>query len=70
MKIDPYDNKEKHLELNESVQLRIKGVTKENSDIILRYLEDMKKAVNLPTASFCLLANPSADGVGHLEKIN
>jgi len=45
MKIDPYDNKEKHLELNESVQLRIKGVTKENSDIILRYLEDMKKAI-------------------------
>jgi len=25
--------------------------------------------VKLPTASFCLLANPSADGVGHLEKI-
>jgi len=26
--------------------------------------------VNNPTASFCLLANPSADGVGHHEKKN
>jgi len=24
--------------------------------------------VKLPTASFCLLANPSADGVGHLRE--
>lgn len=51
MKIDPYSNKEKYLEWKESAQERIKGVTKENSETILRYLEDMEKGLNIALGS-------------------
>jgi hypothetical protein len=43
MKIDPYKNKEKYLKWYESINGRIPDISKENSDIILRYLNDMER---------------------------
>ncbi len=47
MKIDPYKNKERYLIWKESVKEGIQNVTRVNSEIILRYLEDMETGVNI-----------------------
>jgi len=42
MKIDPYKHKERYLNWKEKVNERgIPGISKANSDLILRYLYDM-----------------------------
>ena len=51
MKIDPYNNKEKYLAWYESINGRIPDISKENSDIILRYLNDMERGLNVAIGS-------------------
>ena len=47
MKIDPYNHKERYLSWKEKVKEGIPDISKENSDIILQYLGDMEKGVNV-----------------------
>ena len=52
MKIDPYKHKEKYLSWKERVITEgIPNVTKENSDLILRYVFDMERGVNIAAGS-------------------
>lgn len=51
MKIDPYKHKERYIEWKEKSKQGIKDISPENSEIILRYLEDMEKGVNIASAS-------------------
>ena len=51
MKIDPYKNKETWLAWKEKVRNGIPGISKENSDLILNYLDDMEKGINISTDS-------------------
>jgi integrase len=51
MKIDPYKHKERYLKWKESVQQGIPKIGKENSEIILRYLNDMEVGINISTMS-------------------
>ena len=51
MKIDPYKHKERYLSWKEKVKQGIPEITKENSDIILRYLNDMEIGVNISSVS-------------------
>ncbi len=47
MKLDPYNHKEKYLEWKEKTGGRIPKISQENSDIILRYLNDMENGLNV-----------------------
>ena len=47
MKIDPYKHKEKYISWKERNSNGIPGMTKENSDLILQYLNDMENGVNI-----------------------
>lgn len=47
MKIDPYKNKERYTAWRKGLENGISGVSKENSDIILRYLDDMEMGLNV-----------------------
>jgi len=47
MKIDPYNNKEKYLEWKEKNKFRIEELSKKNSDLLLRYLNDMEMGLNV-----------------------
>lgn len=51
MKIDPYNHKEKYLAWKERVKEAIPGITKENSDIIKKYLGDMEQGINIANGS-------------------
>lgn len=51
MKIDPYKHKEKYLRWKESVGEQIKGISKENSKIILEYIFDMEQGINVSRVS-------------------
>ncbi|MDD5193772.1 MAG: hypothetical protein PHF67_04285 [Candidatus Nanoarchaeia archaeon] len=51
MRIDPYRHKEKFLNWKEKTENGITGVTKENSDLIIRYVVDMEKGLNVATGS-------------------
>jgi integrase len=51
MKIDPYKHKEKYLEWRNRVKDGVPGISKENSDIILNYLNDMEKGLNIAMGS-------------------
>jgi hypothetical protein len=51
MKIDPYNNKERYQAWQKSVALGIPGISKENSEIILRYLDDMERGLNVAAGS-------------------
>lgn len=51
MKIDPYKSKENYLEWREFVKEGIQGITKENSEIILTYLDDMERGANIAVGS-------------------
>ncbi len=52
MKIDPYNHKERYLKWREEVlKSRIPEISKENSDLILRYLDDMEHGINIAVAS-------------------
>jgi integrase len=51
MKIDPYRSKERYLKWKESITDGIIGVSKENSEIIRQYLNDMEKGINISSSS-------------------
>lgn len=51
MKIDPYKHQEKFLKWKENNKNGIEGISKENSDIILQYLSDMERGVNIANGS-------------------
>jgi hypothetical protein len=47
MKIDPYKHKEKYLRWKEKVKNGIPNLSKANSNLIFRYLEDMQVGINI-----------------------
>ena len=51
MKIDPYNHKERYLRWKKQVKNRIPNITPENSEIILRYLQEMEIGVNVASGS-------------------
>ena len=51
MKIDPYKHKEKYLGWKEKTREGIPDLSKENSDLILRYLVDMERGTNIASGS-------------------
>jgi len=51
MKIDPYKHKERYLKWKKSVNNKIPDISKENSEIILKYLNDMEIGVNISSVS-------------------
>jgi hypothetical protein len=51
MKIDPHKHKERYQSWKELVKNGIPNVSKENSDIILQYISDMEKGINIASGS-------------------
>jgi integrase len=51
MKIDPWKHKERYLEWKDSLKEGIPDISKENSEIILKYLKDMEMGLNIATGS-------------------
>jgi hypothetical protein len=51
MKIDTYKHKERYLKWRESAENGIPNISKKNSDIILKYLDDMSNGVNISAFS-------------------
>lgn len=52
MKIDPYFHKERYFKWKERAKEEgIGGITKENSDLILKYVEDMEHGINIASGS-------------------
>jgi len=51
MKIDPYKNKERYLAWKEKNQSGIPEISKENSDLTLRFLNDMESGLNICSTS-------------------
>ena len=51
MKIDPYKHKERYLKWKEKVKSGIPRLNKENSGLVLNYLEDMEKGVNISSTN-------------------
>ncbi len=51
MKIDPYRHKERFLKWKERVKDGIPNISKENSHIILQYISDMEKGVNIASSN-------------------
>jgi len=53
MKLDPWKHKEKYLKWKEKVKREgcIKGISKTNSDLILKYIFDMEIGINIATGS-------------------
>ncbi len=48
MKLDPYKNKERYEKWKEEAKFEgIKGINKFNSDLIMQYVEDMEKGLNI-----------------------
>jgi integrase len=51
MKIDPYKHKEKYLNWKEKVKNGIPDISKFNSDLILRYLDNMEHGINISSTN-------------------
>jgi len=51
MKIDPYKNKERWLSWKEKTKQGILGINKYNSDLLLNYLNDMEKGINISSVN-------------------
>jgi integrase len=51
MKIDPYKHKERYLRWKEKIKNGIPQVSKENSDLILKYIFDMERGINIASGS-------------------
>ena len=51
MKIDPYKHKEKYFNWKQRTVLEIPDISKYNSDLIKRYLDDMEKGINISSKS-------------------
>ena len=50
-KIDPYRHKERYLAWKEKIQSQIPEISKENSDLTLRFLNDMEAGLNICSSS-------------------
>ncbi len=46
MKIDPYNNKDRYVKWKEKIEFGIPDISKENSNLIKRYFEDMESGLN------------------------
>ena len=51
MKIDPYKHQERYIAWKKTVENGIPAITKENSEIIIRFLEDMEIGLNVASKS-------------------
>lgn len=51
MKIDPYKHQERYYKWKDKVKYGIPNISKENSDLILRYLGDMEKGINIASTN-------------------
>lgn len=51
MKIDPYKHKERYLAWKERIKDSIPGISAQNSEIILQYLNDMERGLNVASVS-------------------
>ena len=51
MKLDPYKHKEKYLKWKEKSKSTIPGISKDNSSLIVKYLEDMELGINTSLGS-------------------
>ena len=51
MKIDPYKHKERYLAWKKSVSQGIPGISAQNSEIVMNYLNDMERGLNVAVAS-------------------
>ena len=51
MKIDPYKHQEKFLNWKQKTKDGVSGISKTNSDIILRYISDMENGLNVSSKS-------------------
>ena len=51
MKIDPYKHKERYINWKNTLEQGIKGISKENSDIVINYVTDMENGLNVSRAS-------------------
>lgn len=51
MKIDPYKHKERYLNWKEKVKQGIPKISKTNSGLILRYLNDMENGINISSTN-------------------
>ena len=51
MKLDPYNHKNKYYNWKERNTPIIQGLSKENSQIALQYLNDMEKGVNIASST-------------------
>jgi len=51
MKIDPYKHKEIYLNWKKENELGIEGISKQNSNLIFKYLYDMEKGINISAVS-------------------
>jgi len=51
MKIDPYKHKEKYLKWKETINNGIPGISQVSSSLILKYLSDMEKGINISSLS-------------------
>ena len=51
MKIDPHKHKERYLNWKEKIKGKIPDISKANSDLILKYLDDMEKGLNIAKGS-------------------
>jgi hypothetical protein len=47
MKLDPYDHKKRYFKWKETYKEGILGISKFNSDLIKRYLNDMEMGLNV-----------------------
>jgi hypothetical protein len=50
-KIDPYNHKAKWLNWKEKVKFNVPNVSRQNSDLILKYLNDMENGLNVASGS-------------------
>ena len=53
MKIDPYKHKERYFRWKENIKQtnQIEGISKANSDLIVRYIFDMEMGINISSVS-------------------
>ena len=51
MKIDPYNSKESWIKWKKDLNSKIQNLSKENSEIIINYLDDMGNGLNVASGS-------------------
>jgi hypothetical protein len=47
MKLDPYNHEQKYQNWQKKIQAGIPGISKVNSDLIVKYLRDMESGINV-----------------------